>query len=116
MTMVQVDDSLAVCGLDCTACDIYQAARDPTVAEKLTEDFRKSGHPDARPDWFQCQGCRGDRSKHWSSSCDILQCCVDDRNLQVCVQCEEFPCEKLEKWTAKGEKYQNALNRLKSMS
>ena len=114
-TMLVIDDSLAVCGLDCSACNIYQAARDPAKAEKLAVDFRAWGYEDARPEWFQCQGCRGDRSKHWSDSCQILKCCFDERGHDVCIQCAEFPCEKLEEWEAGGERYQQALDRLKSL-
>jgi hypothetical protein len=113
--LLTIDDSLAVCGLDCTACNIYQAAKDPAKAEKLAADFRAWRFPEAVPEWFQCQGCRSDRSKHWSDNCQILQCCHDEKGHDVCIQCDEFPCEKLEEWAAGGEKYQQALDRLKNL-
>jgi hypothetical protein len=62
-----------------------------------------------------CEGCTGDRSKHWSADCWILGCCVDDKGLENCSQCDEFPCSKLAKWSEQNERYQDALSRLKNL-
>ena len=80
---------IAVCGLDCVnECGLL---------------------------YKRCDGCRGDRAKHWSASCWILKCCVDDKGLEFCNKCEDFPCQKLEEWAGKSSRYTVALNRLKDM-
>jgi hypothetical protein len=107
---------IAACGLDCAnECGIFRAPRDPSVAQGLAEHFRSQGYSDAEPGWFHCDGCKGDRTKHWSADCWILKCCVDDKGLEYCSQCADFPCRKLEDWAAQGNRYARALDRLKSM-
>jgi len=69
-----------------------------------------------------CKGCKGDRSVHWninddgSVSCGILECCVDQRGLQFCSECVDFPCGRLIEWSKENEKYGEALTRLKAMN
>lgn len=109
--------SIAVCGLDCAnECDIYQAAHDPAAAQRLVERFRARGRADAKVEWFQCQGCRGERSKCWSDDCWIWQCCVAERKLASCAQCAGFPCDRLVEWAAGSERYTRALERLRAMA
>jgi len=66
-----------------------------------------------------CNGCKGDRSVHWSVSddqmCWILECCVDQRGYVFCSQCEGFPCDRLTEWSKKNDGYAKAFARLKAM-
>jgi hypothetical protein len=62
-----------------------------------------------------CTGCHGDREIHWSSDCWILKCCVDERGLDHCNECPEFPCSKLVEWSEQSSKYKEALERLSSL-
>jgi len=110
------DHLLAPCGLDCGACDIYQAAHDPAAAERLAEAFRAEGRADAVPEWFQCQGCLGDRRVHWSADCSILTCCVDEHGLTSCADCDRFACQRLEEWATRSPRYGAALERLRRMA
>ena len=112
---MQMESMIAPCGMDCAQCPIFIAARDPVAAERLAQAWHSSGHPDAKPSWFRCQGCRGDRSVRWSEPCGISQCCVDDKDLDFCYECNEFPCERLEEWAAAHEHHRPALDRLKEM-
>ncbi len=84
MDRKQSEPMIAVCGLDCAnECGIFHAPHDPELAQRLTEHFRSQEHTDAQPDWFHCDGCRGDRLKHWSANCWILKCCVDDTSFSL---------------------------------
>ncbi len=110
------ESMIAVCGLDCGACGILLASDNPQIAERLAKNFREQGIiPDATPNIFRCDGCKGDRSRHWSADCWILKCCVDDKRLEFCNQCTDFPCPQLEKWATANDKYREALARLKNM-
>lgn len=111
---------IAVCGLDCTECDMRLAPTDPEAAKRVVAWFREMG-------WLEddegldevlersmyCKGCRGDRSVHWSPDCWILQCCVDERGLSHCYQCDIFPCQRLTERAEESQRYTEALERLR---
>jgi len=58
---------------------------------------------------------KGDRARHWSADCWILQCCIDKKGLEFCNQCHDFPCSGLEEWAKGDKRYEKALRRLKAM-
>jgi hypothetical protein len=104
------DDSMrAPCGLDCARCVIHIAASDPKEAEKLAFEWQHSGHPQARPDWFRCQGCTADPALRWSPDCPIAACCLETKGLTLCSQCDDFPCPQLQQWAAPFDHHRAAL-------
>lgn len=106
---------IAACGLVCTGCDMMVAPDDPELAKKIAEWFKKELDEDVKPEDIHCSGCHGDREKHWSPDCWILLCCVDEKGLDNCSECEGFACEKLTEWALQNDGYGAALERLKSM-
>ena len=113
---------IAVCGLDCTGCPLLNAATDEGAAQDLVGWFRHEGwlkeHESVAEIMARgpyCQGCRGDRSIHWSANCWILKCCVDDRGHEFCYECEAFPCQRLADWATQNERYTQALDHLRDM-
>ncbi len=112
--MLQGGTMLAPCGLNCETCDIHLASTNQEIQKKLVENFKKAGHQDAKPEWFHCKGCPGDRKDHWSPDCEILICCVDKKKLKNCSQCPEFICEKIKKWGERMEHHQQAIENLKT--
>jgi hypothetical protein len=120
--MATSESIIAVCGLDCTGCPLRTADTDAEAAGHLVGWFKAEGwlkEDEGVPELMQrgpyCRGCRGDRSVHWSAECWILQCCVDDKGLTFCYECDVFPCERLSEWAAENEGYTEALNRLRRM-
>ena len=118
---------IAVCGLDCTECDIRRIPTDDEAAKRMVRWFRQMG-------WLKedegvseiiersmyCKGCRGDRSVHWDANCKILHCCVDQKGLTSCHECDDFVCERLEEWAqnahpSQSAKYAKALDRLRGL-
>lgn len=110
------NEIIAVCGLNCSDCDIYKAADSPELAEGIVKWFKKNRNVKLNAMDIRCGGCRGKRDEHWSSDCWILKCCVDEKGLEYCSECDDFPCDKLLEWSKESEGYARALNRLKSMS
>ena len=107
---------IAACGIDCSVCDIHLAPSDPEIAERMVKVFVNMGYKDAKPDWFHCDGCSGDRNSHWSSNCEMMLCCFDKKYLENCSQCDEFMCEKIEKFANDGFKHhQEGVERLKKI-
>jgi len=113
--MKQENQMIAVCGLDCSGCDILQATNDPKIAQGIVDWFKRERNEEVKIEDMRCLGCKGDRTKHWSPDCWILQCCVDKKGLEFCYECEDFPCEKLVEWSKTNKGYGQALNRLKEM-
>lgn len=62
-----VDELKAVCGLDCEECQFYNE---------------------------QCSGCRKERGRMFWGRCPIFFCCVHERGLKVCADCNDFLCQK----------------------
>ena len=108
-------EMIAVCGLECHKCDILQATNDPKMAQETVDWFKRELSRDVKLEDVRCMGCKEDRSRHWSADCWILQCCVDQKGLEYCYQCGEFPCQKLTEWSKTSKRYGEALDRLGRM-
>jgi hypothetical protein len=106
---------IGACGLVCNNCDIYEASTNREIALNIANWFKKERNLDVKIEDIGCNGCKGDREKHWSPDCWILQCCVHNRGLEFCCECDEFPCEKLVEWANESERYSDALQRLEEM-
>ena len=113
---------MAACGLDCETCAIRLAPVDTDAARTLVDWFRREGWladdegmPEVLERKMYCTGCLGDRDTHWSADCWILACCVDQRGLSNCSQCEAFPCDRLVEWSKECDGYTAALARLRKL-
>lgn len=70
--------TLGCCGLDCGLCPRYYSAG-PS----------------------RCPGCSGPDFFNKHPSCGYITCCVKKKGLEVCAQCDEFPCPKFSSWLDK---------------
>ncbi|MFX0039008.1 MAG: DUF3795 domain-containing protein [Promethearchaeota archaeon] len=105
---------ISVCGIDCAQCKIYQAPNNPKIAERLVKIFDKMWD-NVKPEDFHCSTCRRHLLECWTKECWIRSCCINDRKLEYCYQCQDFPCKGLEKRAKKNKRYLIALNNLKKM-
>ena len=72
--MVQKEyPTLGCCGLDCGLCPRYYTAGSS-----------------------RCPGCCGPEFFNQHPSCSFITCCVKKNDLEVCAECDEFPCPKFE--------------------
>ncbi len=113
---------IAACGLDCGSCEIRRAPTNPDAARVIVDWFRKRGWLSDDEGMEQvierrmyCTGCTGSRDTHWSSDCWILRCCIDERGLSNCSECEEFACDRLVDWAEQNDRYRAALVHLRGM-
>lgn len=113
---------IAVCGLDCNTCPFPSIHTSLENAEKWVGQFKEwkvlkegEGAKEIMERGPYCIDCHGDRSKHWSAKCWILKCCVDDKGLNNCSECGDFPCDKLVEWSNTNEWYKKALENLKQL-
>lgn len=81
----------AQCGLDCFNCELFE--------NNLTEDLKQIIHTKLGIplDEIRCQGCRVQDGKHFhlpEEGCSNLDC-VKDMGVNLCCECDEFPCALL---------------------
>ena len=82
--------TLGCCGLDCGLCPRYY-----TVGTS------------------RCPGCCGPEFFDKMPSCGYITCCVKKKGLEVCAQCDEFPCSRFESWLDKCGDYDSILTHAK---
>ncbi len=111
--MDDVESLRGCCGLDCNGCDMIEAGSNPTLAHSFSKWFREERGIEVEPSQIHCNGCKGDREKHWSPDCYILLCCMDKKGLNDCSFCLEFPCNYLLEWSERSPRYKKALETLK---
>ena len=85
---------IAPCGIYCGGCRRYQARTDKTLRKQIAE---QRGIP--VEELFVCAGCRPLRGRVKISGgepvCDTYACAVNDKKVEFCYECEDFPCLKL---------------------
>lgn len=91
---VQLDDAklAAPCGLYCGVCPVFMASSNNALAEKLAQTM---GLP---PERIKCLGCKTEKGHikiMGEPVCPTYHCCIEQRSLQFCYQCKDFPCLKL---------------------
>lgn len=67
--------TIGCCGIDCGLCPRYY-----TLGSS------------------KCPGCAGPDFYNKHPSCGYITCCVKKKGLEVCGQCNEFPCSRFESW------------------
>jgi hypothetical protein len=114
---------IAACGLICRDCAIRKVPFESEAAEEVVSWLRTmewlkedEGVPEILERKMYCKGCHGDRSLHWLPECWILVCCVDEKMLDNCSQCQVFPCDRLVSWSQEREAYGEALQLLHSLT
>ena len=63
----------SICGIDCDTC-------------KVGKDQG-------------CNGCKNIKGKVFWGACDLYACC-DNKHLEHCGNCSDFPCGTLQEWAA----------------
>ncbi len=89
---------IAVCGLDCAACDAFIATKsnDDTMKAKVAAEWSKMNGADIKPEDIICEGCRTGSSVlgGYCSMCEIRKCAAE-KQVSHCGICTDFPCEKV---------------------
>lgn len=93
-------ESIGYCGYSCHLC----AARspDPKTRQRLVDGWRRIfGHQHYTAENVLCSGCRSD-GKIADSSCKARPC-AQERQLDSCALCGDFPCDRLRPLMASRE-------------
>ena len=85
---------ISPCGIYCGNCALYKARTDETLRKKIAE---RQGIPAEKV--LLCAGCRPSQGLIPASGgepvCDTFACAVNNKKVEFCYECEDFPCLKL---------------------
>jgi hypothetical protein len=85
---------ISPCGLNCGACPLYIARTDEALRKRIAE-----GQGVPLEEVYTCPGCRPAKGRlpgvGTGPVCDTFACAVDDKKVEFCYECDDFPCLKL---------------------
>ena len=110
-----MNDYIAYCGLDCKACEAYQATinDDNELRAKVAKEWSELNQVEITPEMINCAGCRvrGVKTIFCDSLCQIRQCAMG-KKFETCGVCPGMrSCDKLSMVTGNNEA---ALRRLET--
>ncbi len=89
---------IAVCGLDCAACDAFIAAKnnDDAMKAKVAAEWSKMNNVDISPEDINCEGCRTGSPVIFAycTMCGIRKCAAE-KQVPHCGACKDYPCESV---------------------
>ncbi len=89
---------LSICGLICTECPAYLAARtdDRELREKTARAWSKLFKVRIKPEDINCDGCakQGEQLFGHCKVCEVRQC-AGARGVLNCYVCLDYPCDKI---------------------
>ncbi len=104
---------LAPCGIYCGVCDMREAhiTGNTAAQQKIAEWLVANAGVECKASDIVCESCRGPLDRHWSPDCRILAC-ARERNVRLCVECDDWEtCETIAEFHARPQ-YQGALRNL----
>ena len=100
---MEVANLVANCGTYCGVCPYLIAYK--TNDEHLKEKLAKSAG--LKPEQIVCEGCNSDLAFIFCRTCDTKKC-VQEKGIESCSECGDFPCELVERW-----EFEDFKNRIK---
>ena len=96
------------CGIFCRACDHYFANTDEGkhLQKNINISERVLKHP--------CKGCKADNRKEicvYCVDCNVRICSIE-KGIEICTECNEYPCDKLERFITGLEHHKEASRAL----
>ncbi|MEA2104275.1 MAG: DUF3795 domain-containing protein [Candidatus Cloacimonadota bacterium] len=92
---------IAYCGIVCTECPAYIATKnnDEDLRKKTATEWSKTYGAEIKPENIYCDGCLQDEGHliGHCAECEI-RACGKEKKVENCAYCDDFACEKLEKF------------------
>ncbi|MDD5765124.1 MAG: DUF3795 domain-containing protein [Candidatus Marinimicrobia bacterium] len=109
---------IAYCGLNCHECDAYLAtlANDNAKRKEVAKQWSKEYHVDLKPADINCTGCLtvGENVFSHCKVCEIRLCGIEKKVVN-CAHCNDFVCEKLEKFFTMAPSLREKLTKLRTV-
>ena len=96
------------CGDNCVDCPRYTTQTNEEL-QKVAELWFKIGWTEkiVSPEEIKCFGC----SSHKNCTYGLIDC-LNERNLQKCNQCFDFPCDKINKMLERSREYEKLCKKI----
>lgn len=116
-----MDEMIAYCGLRCDTCSILLATRetDDEKRNKMKVEIIRIckehyGTEYKLEDITDCDGCKTEGGRLFSgcSKCQVRKC-AKAKGVENCAHCDEYPCEEIEKLSAKEPEVKKRLDEIK---
>jgi len=96
-----MEKMIAYCGMSCTDCPAFIATMkdDDNERKKVAEQWSKEFKSEIKSEDINCDGCVSETGRHighWDE-CEIRKC-GQGKNVKNCAYCDDFACEKLNKF------------------
>ena len=96
-----MDDMIAYCGINCSKCPTFIATLNDSNSERkdVAEKWSKEFNVSIKPEDINCDGCLAttERIFNYCKVCNIRKCGTK-REVKNCAYCEDYACEKLNKF------------------
>jgi len=116
---MEIEKMIAYCGLDCTGCPAHLATLDDDDDQrrKVAQEWSSAYDTDIKPEEINCEGCLPGGSVYFThcNVCEIRACGVE-RAVQNCGYCDDFACEKLERFLESVPEARARLSEIRSAS
>jgi len=104
----KMDQVVSYCGLICDTCLIYLATREKDddkrydMKVQIVREIKKHYGEECKPeDITDCDGCKTESGRLFSGcrNCHMRKC-ARRKGVENCAYCDEYACEKIEKFFA----------------
>ena len=96
-----MNEMVSFCGLLCNECGAFIAKKndDDEKRAEVAQLWSKQYNADIKPEDINCDGCISDGGCLFNHCkvCEIREC-GKEKNIVNCAYCNEYACEKLEKF------------------
>ncbi len=96
-----MDKMIAFCGLTCTECPAFLATQKDNNSErkKVAELWSKQFNAEFKPEDINCDGCLSE-SRRLIGHCEVCEIrkCGREKHVKNCAYCDDYACEKLNKF------------------
>jgi hypothetical protein len=96
-----MNEIVSFCGLLCSECGAFIATRndDDEKREEVAQLWSKQYNADLKPEDINCDGCISDSECLFDHCkvCEIREC-GKQKDIANCAYCDDYGCEKLEKF------------------
>lgn len=96
-----MEEMIAFCGLLCSECGAFLATKndDDEKRKEVAQIWSKEYDSDLSPEDINCDGCLSESNNlfNYLKVCEIRKC-GKEKSVLNCAHCDEYSCEKLEKF------------------
>lgn len=96
-----MDEMIAFCGLRCHECGAFIATKnnDDEKRTEVAQLWSKEFNKDFKPEDIYCDGCLADGG-HLFKYCKVckIRKCGKEKQVVNCAHCNDYACDKLEKF------------------